>query len=357
MIKLFRNIRKKLVEQGKTANYLKYAIGEIVLVVIGILIALQINNWNEKNKAKKEFEFGLKQVYSQIPAGHYDLSTTEERLGIQLSYIDSILNYPDSLDPEMIPGVIQLLDYSGISATNNFQELLQPYLKLNPNDEAQNELAKSLRRFLTSNNTNSTFNFDSTNAPYLFYEYVKKYNIPLRFLGAAVSSKEFVKPPSNNFYSQENKDSAKQLINDPAFIADVKSIQLIKKNFLKSIPDYLNNGELTLAFLGKNYPNSIIKIQKMELIGTGIPNGNWAFGFPMKLIDDGVFELQTQLVDGEIKFRTDSDWTFDWGRSQNHVEKLVFKGSNIPVKKGLYKITLNILSNKYKIKKVDDKTL
>ncbi|MGZ0016362.1 hypothetical protein [Yeosuana sp. AK3] len=46
MIKFFRKIRKKLIEQGKTANYLKYAIGEIILVVIGILIALQVNNWN-----------------------------------------------------------------------------------------------------------------------------------------------------------------------------------------------------------------------------------------------------------------------------------------------------------------------
>jgi len=44
MIKLFRNIRKQLLNQGKTTNYLKYAVGEIVLVVIGILIALQINN-------------------------------------------------------------------------------------------------------------------------------------------------------------------------------------------------------------------------------------------------------------------------------------------------------------------------
>jgi len=50
MIKLFRNIRKKLLEQGKTANYIKYAIGEIVLVVIGILIALSINTWNENRK-------------------------------------------------------------------------------------------------------------------------------------------------------------------------------------------------------------------------------------------------------------------------------------------------------------------
>ena len=50
MIKFFRNIRQNLLNEGKTSKYLKYAIGEIILVVIGILIALQINNWNENRK-------------------------------------------------------------------------------------------------------------------------------------------------------------------------------------------------------------------------------------------------------------------------------------------------------------------
>jgi len=50
MIKFFRRIRFQLMSENKTGKYLKYAIGEIVLVVIGILIALQINNWNEKQK-------------------------------------------------------------------------------------------------------------------------------------------------------------------------------------------------------------------------------------------------------------------------------------------------------------------
>jgi RNAse (barnase) inhibitor barstar len=50
MIKFFRKIRYDLMEKNKTGKYLKYAIGEIVLVVIGILIALQINNWNENRK-------------------------------------------------------------------------------------------------------------------------------------------------------------------------------------------------------------------------------------------------------------------------------------------------------------------
>lgn len=47
MIKFFRHIRNNLINSGKTGKYLKYAIGEIILVVIGILIALQINNWNQ----------------------------------------------------------------------------------------------------------------------------------------------------------------------------------------------------------------------------------------------------------------------------------------------------------------------
>ena len=62
MIKFFRKIRKDLMEKNKTGTYLKYAIGEIVLVVFGILIALQINNWNEMRKLQNT----MKSVYSII---------------------------------------------------------------------------------------------------------------------------------------------------------------------------------------------------------------------------------------------------------------------------------------------------
>ena len=54
MIKFYRKIRQNLLAEGKTGKYLKYVIGEILLVVIGILIALQVNNWNEKRKLKAD---------------------------------------------------------------------------------------------------------------------------------------------------------------------------------------------------------------------------------------------------------------------------------------------------------------
>lgn len=50
MIPFFRKIRKKMSDERKPMKYLRYAIGEIALVVIGILIALQINTWNDERK-------------------------------------------------------------------------------------------------------------------------------------------------------------------------------------------------------------------------------------------------------------------------------------------------------------------
>ncbi|MGB5431159.1 DUF6090 family protein, partial [Eudoraea sp.] len=50
MINFFRRIRKKLADDNTPLKYMRYALGEIVLVMIGILLALQVNNWNEGRK-------------------------------------------------------------------------------------------------------------------------------------------------------------------------------------------------------------------------------------------------------------------------------------------------------------------
>jgi len=66
MIKFFRKIRQNLLSEGKTGKYFKYAIGEIILVVIGILIALSINSWNQKrldHQEENEILSNLKKDY------------------------------------------------------------------------------------------------------------------------------------------------------------------------------------------------------------------------------------------------------------------------------------------------------
>ena len=62
MPRFFNRIRKQLAKENKFFQYSRYAIGEILLVVIGILIALQIDNWNEERKVKIEEQILLKQL-------------------------------------------------------------------------------------------------------------------------------------------------------------------------------------------------------------------------------------------------------------------------------------------------------
>jgi hypothetical protein len=66
MIKFFRKIRQNLLLEGKTGTYLKYAIGEILLVVIGILIALQVNNWNELRKTQRSETQFIENITSDL---------------------------------------------------------------------------------------------------------------------------------------------------------------------------------------------------------------------------------------------------------------------------------------------------
>ena len=70
MIKFFRRIRFDLMEQNNTGKYIKYALGEIVLVVIGILIALSINNWSENVKRLKQEQEILKNLKQDFEYNH-----------------------------------------------------------------------------------------------------------------------------------------------------------------------------------------------------------------------------------------------------------------------------------------------
>ncbi|GAA4280356.1 DUF6090 family protein [Gaetbulibacter aestuarii] len=75
MIKIFKNLRQKLLQENKTVGYLKYAIGEIVLVVIGILIALQVNNWNTARKNNQSEVAYLKNLKNDLIKQKQDLKT------------------------------------------------------------------------------------------------------------------------------------------------------------------------------------------------------------------------------------------------------------------------------------------
>ncbi|KAA2216735.1 DUF6090 family protein [Maribacter flavus] len=94
MIKFFRKIRQNLLDEGKTLKYFKYAVGEIVLVVIGILIALQVNNWNENRKVDGEIVKILTEIRSNLISDSLNIEKTYseklEDINIQYTVINKL---------------------------------------------------------------------------------------------------------------------------------------------------------------------------------------------------------------------------------------------------------------------------
>lgn len=96
MIKIFRNIRRKLLAGGNTLSYFQYAIGEIILVVIGILIALQVNNWNSHRIDKQRESVYLKNINRDLKE---QLISIQSQMDYEFSIIQLakplIINYKE----------------------------------------------------------------------------------------------------------------------------------------------------------------------------------------------------------------------------------------------------------------------
>lgn len=112
MPRFFNRIRKQLAKENKFFQYSRYAIGEILLVVIGILIALQVNSWNENQKVEIVKQLYYKQLI-------IDLEQQKEHVLEQIAFLDSnVKNYDSYVDD------FEKADWSTI-------EILQELGKLN----------------------------------------------------------------------------------------------------------------------------------------------------------------------------------------------------------------------------------
>jgi hypothetical protein len=100
MLKFFRKIRQRLLAENKLSKYLIYAFGEIVLVVIGILIALSINNWNEGRKNDQKESILVKNIVEDLRLDSLHISKSLNELANQMDVLDDLI--AKALDSEIV---------------------------------------------------------------------------------------------------------------------------------------------------------------------------------------------------------------------------------------------------------------
>ncbi|PQJ76349.1 hypothetical protein BTO16_10555 [Polaribacter glomeratus] len=93
MIKFFRKIRQNLLMENKTGKYFKYAIGEIILVVIGILIALSINNWNEERKIRENEVVYLNNIKRDLQLSIIEIDQFVDRRNSLINSANTVMGH------------------------------------------------------------------------------------------------------------------------------------------------------------------------------------------------------------------------------------------------------------------------
>lgn len=250
MLKLFRKIRQKLLSENKFSKYLLYALGEIVLVVIGILIALQINNWNEERKALRTQKNLLTSFYENLGADSLTLFQNRQKIMTIIETQKQIQRARKGLiapleigSPQIIRGSIRNFSVTRANhpdiATKVFNEELKEeireYYRLlafldNAYTQYDNVVKQIVRPYLAENNIlNPDFLFDNQDV----------------FDSPHLSSSLF---HLDRFYGVINKDDFSQLL----FESNLKANELI---------DYFND----ILDANAELRNSIkIDIQRIE---------------------------------------------------------------------------------------------
>jgi len=237
MLKFFRKTRQGLISDGNLKKYLLYAIGEILLVMIGILLALQVNNWNENRIDKKAESQYYQQIKRQI---NDDINILKgnmvynQRYLKQFKFAIQIIEKNDRSKLDTLALLSRnLTRYSDFHRKSNIHETMvnSGEIKLLRNNEIIEKLQRLEEVYIYINQLEETH-----------YEVIKLYMIPQITSTIKVNTMKIEKPDQiftfefqNNFtmsleLMNEKQEIYEQALNEMNSIIELIDIELLAKN-------------------------------------------------------------------------------------------------------------------------------
>lgn len=373
-----------MASENKFQKYFRYAFGEILLVVIGILIALQVNNWNEKRKQTEQFNDAVEKLYTPINTNIEALYTYGEKLLNDLLLLDYLINIGpkydepvftynslvgyyaqgqsknferfdlnkeiiDTIEPYKIPHLLFMLENFVLSAntsnTNYFVSLLSP----NPTNIKEKEIAQKIINF---NNQFKDFSFNNSKAISSFLT-TNKIPQPTSVNQSEIYFNWDELFKNRNIYTIEEIDKILDLLKENDLQTHLRNAVSYKFKELRELINIYEEGRNLLSDL-KTYKPNLKLDYNIGIIGDAV-EGWFVNSTPMVNTKPelGVWELDITLKDGQLKFRNNNSWTLNWGGNKFPNGFSAFYGGNIPVEAGNYHIILNLTENTYEFIKQD----
>lgn len=352
MYRFLRNMRWNLIPGRRFTRYLAYAIGEIVLVVIGILIALQINNWNQKRQKDILFSNSLEQLYNSIKIDTESLMFGIEYTRDQIDLIDQVLKDPDQFPDQILPGVLYYLDQDFDLENHNSETGFHiASLEYDPSDPGQREIAKELTSY-------SSFHSSGRNRTRLrLTELLEANHIPNPKPSFGFGSYDNFNPLSDDFYNLRDMERARQLAVSEEVRGILLGMRAQKLIFVEvEYATFLEDGISILNLIKSYDPEVKLFYKDVGILGSALPEG-WEKSVPMELTnaEKNIWEGDIYLSKGAVKFRTRDSWLTNWGGKTFPKGNTIYFGDNIQVEEaGKYHVKLNLSENTYEFTKLKD---
>lgn len=352
MSRVFKNLRALSIKKDKLRKYLAYAIGEIILIIIGILIALNLNEKSIERNKTANFNAAISQIYTNLYCEYSWYEFTLEGLIKQRNIVELEMNDKLRLTDKEIPYLLVYINSSILFYETNSPSIIT---------KAQENIIDPKQSILV-NQTTSYYsiwtewdnNLRKEQTKFL-NELFAKYNFPYYPRLELYVDDFILNTQFNEKITNHEIQMGKQIRADEEYRFILKSVINQIDNFIFMIGYRINETKALMEYFN-NY-NSDIKLNfaNIGLLGTALPYG-WEKSIPMKLIDENkqIWQIKIHLKDGVFKFRNGNSWNRNWGATDSFNGKALFFGRDIPVKKGFYQITLNIVDKVYAIKEIKE---
>ncbi|SDB19447.1 hypothetical protein SAMN03097699_0030 [Flavobacteriaceae bacterium MAR_2010_188] len=361
MLAFFKKIRRKLIFEDKTARYLKYAVGEIILIMIGIFMALQLQNWNENRKQNIQFRNNMERIYNSLIVDIGNIEAYQRYLRGGVEQVDNLLYRPDSIPNKFKPYALFFLASSNLNKENSEISFYTGRLTVQEDNVDQIELVRRIIRYHSSFSNKDFYGFNIDNS--ILSDFLIKNNIPYPKI-------DIEKMPSGYdlsdslWYSNEDLLKLDHLLTQNALTSILKTnrIKMVSQNLKMS--NILLDARSIVENIKNEYPDVKVIYQNVGIIGTSLDGFDDVGGrsIPMKEVDDekSIWEIDLFLKQGMVKFRCHDSWAQNWGANfglgENLSGQTLNDGADIIIREeGNYHITLNLTDNTYKFEKVEEK--
>ena len=359
MLNFFRRIRKRLAEDNQFKRYFRYAFGEVALIMIGIFMALQLQNWNEKRKEEIEFNVILEQLYNAIIYDVDKFNNQLEYMNRHIEQMDNILTQPDSVPIQFLPYMLYSATFDNFRSYQSDAHFYANDLRSDYNNTSRNELIKQITGYLNLIRTAEANPFEINRdilTDFLLSEYLAYPELDREDLNQGWNTEDTL------YYSRDRLLKLKNDLKTEKYQAIIKTYRSQKIAYRRGAQAKHNHGTSVLNLI-KNYnPDVRVIYENVGIIGTSLDGYDDVGGksSPMQCTDaeEGIWEADLYLKEGTIKFRCNDSWLRNWGADFGQDSYLagpaVPDGNNIVIaEEGNYHIEINLSEFTYEITKID----